>query len=79
MEWSCVEVWYFSCKAPALVVRFVGQWRWPKNFCKNSWTARFGTKGILTWRTTFCDAMISRSWRGEVLSGGGYRGGKFCA
>jgi hypothetical protein len=74
MERACVEVRYFACKAPALAVRLVGQWRLPKNVYKNSWTARFGTKDILTWRTTCCDAVISRSWRGEMLSGGGFRG-----
>jgi|AntAceMinimDraft_5_1070358.scaffolds.fasta_scaffold181440_1 hypothetical protein len=38
MERACVKVRYFSCKAPALVVRLVGQWMWPKNVCKNLWT-----------------------------------------
>jgi hypothetical protein len=77
MERACVEVWNFACKVSALVVRVVGHWRWPRNVCKNSWIARFGTKEILTLRMSCCDAMISRSWRIELLSGVGCRGGKF--
>jgi len=77
MERACVEVWNFACKVPALVVRLVGHWRWHMNVCKNSSIARFGTKEILTWRMSCCDAMISRSWRIELLSGGGCRGSIF--
>ena len=77
MERACDEVWYFACRTPSSVVRLVRQWRWPMKFCKNSWTARFGSKAIRTWRISCCDAVISRSWRGEALSGAGFNGGIF--
>ena len=75
MSRACDEVWYFACNEPSSVVRLVGPWRWPDNFCMNLWTARFETKEIRTWRTSCCDAMISWSWRIELLSGGGCMGG----